>query len=214
MKSTEYRSRVDYPEKCQKLWNEIRNAREEGRELIYLDETNFTKLSLPTREWSTKYTNLNVEQEDVYQGYRSVLVSMHETNGIENPKIQDHAINSQDFISYLKMMRSRHHKKPLALLMDQLNVHKSWAVKPYYDALDIKPIFNVGYSPEFNPIESVFSKVKRHFKCSRLYYIVNQKGFDFEKTIRHSFWKVTAHNCRACVKKSERLLEKALIVNN
>ena len=66
VKSTEYRSRVDYPEKCQKLWNEIRVAREEGREIIYLDETNFTKLSLPTREWSEKYTNMTVEQEDVY----------------------------------------------------------------------------------------------------------------------------------------------------
>ena len=179
MKSTEYRSRVDYPEKCQKLWNEIRDAREEGRELIYLDETNFTKLALPTREWSTRHSNLTVEQEDVYQGYRSVLVSMHETRGIENPKIQDRAINSDDFISYLKMMRSRHHKKPLALLMDQLTVHKAKNVRPFYDLLDIKPIFNVGYSPEFNPIESIFSIVKRHFKRDRLMKIVNQEEFDF-----------------------------------
>ena len=93
-------------------------------------------------------------------------------------------------------------------------MHKSKEVKPYYTGLDIKPIFNVGYSPEFNPIESVFSIVKRHFKSSRLQCIVNQRSFDFEQTIRNSFLKVTASNCRACVKKSEKLLEEALVVKS
>jgi len=30
-------------------------------------------------------------------------------------------------------------------------------MKPVYIELDIVPVYNVGYSPEFNPIESVFS---------------------------------------------------------
>ena len=41
--------------------------------------------------------------------------------------------------------------------MDQLKVHKAHQVKPFYIELDIEPVYNVGYSPEFNPIESVFS---------------------------------------------------------
>ena len=52
---------------------------------------------------------------------------------------------------------------PIALFCDQLVVHRSKEVKPWYDQLNIKLVLNVGYSPEFNPIEAVFSKIKRVF---------------------------------------------------
>ena len=49
---------------------------------MFLDEVTFTKLALPSREWSKRHSNLAVEQEDVYQGYRSVLACMTESHGI------------------------------------------------------------------------------------------------------------------------------------
>jgi transposase len=61
--------------------------------------------------------------------------------------------------------------------------------------LDIKPIFNVGYSPEFNPIERIFSKVKRRFNAKRLSELVNNRGFNFERTINASFREVTVNDC-------------------
>ena len=47
--------------------------------------------------------------------------------------------------------------------MDQLAVHKSRDVRPWYEELNIAPVYNVVYSPEFNPIESIFSRVKALF---------------------------------------------------
>ena len=44
--------------------------------------------------------------------------------------------------------------------MDNLYVHKSRAAREHFEKLNIEPIWNVSYSPEFNPIEAVFSKVK------------------------------------------------------
>jgi len=70
------------------------------------------------------------------------------------------------------------------------------------DELNIKPIFNVGYSPEFNPIERVFSKIKRRFNAKRLADLVNRRGFNFDKTIKASFKEVTVSDCVACVRKS------------
>ena len=75
--------------------------------------------------------------------------------------------------------------------------------------LDIKPIFNVGYSPEFNPIERVFSKVKRRFNAKRLADLVNKRGFNFDRTITAAFKEVTVGNCANCVQKSYGLLEQA-----
>ena len=68
--------------------------------------------------------------------------------------------------------------------------------------LNIKPIFNIGYSPEFNPIERVFSKVKRRFNAKRLADLVNRRGFNFDRTIKAAFKEVTVSDCVACVRKS------------
>ena len=68
--------------------------------------------------------------------------------------------------------------------------------------LDIKPIFNVGYSPEFNPIERVFSKVKRRFNAKRLSDLANRRGFNFDSRITAAFKEVTVGDCANCVRKS------------
>jgi transposase len=67
----------------------------------------------------------------------------------------------------------------------------------------------VGYSPEFNPIESVFSRVKFLFNKSRLNDIVNRRGFNFDRTIEAAFRGITVKHCQACVKKSKKLLAEA-----
>ena len=64
-------------------------------------------------------------------------------------------------------------------------------MKPVYIELDIVPVYNVGYSPEFNPIESVFSQVKRVFCRKRLNKLVNKEEFNTNKVIRAAFAKVT-----------------------
>ena len=71
--------------------------------------------------------------------------------------------------------------------MDNLPVHKSNIVKPLYDSLNIMPIYNVSYSPELNPIEAVFSKVKAIFNRQRLNHLVNKTDFDAVKAIRRAF---------------------------
>ena len=77
--------------------------------------------------------------------------------GLEQYDIYDRAIDQQDFIAHLEQLRKSNGKRNLAIYFDQLNVHRCKEVKPYYASLDIQPIFNIGYSPELNPIEACFS---------------------------------------------------------
>ena len=95
---------------------------------------------------------------------------------------------------------------PIALFFDQLNVHRSKDVKPWYDKLNIKPVFNISYSPEFNPIEAVFSKVKGLFTHKRLNNLVNKIGFNSDREIEQAFSAITVDHCSACVRKSLFLL--------
>ena len=64
------------------MLEELTQARNEGRLIIYLDEINFTKRSLLLREWSGKNSNLTVDQKEVYDGYRSVIACMTEQHGM------------------------------------------------------------------------------------------------------------------------------------
>ena len=142
-------------------------------------------------------------------GYRSVIAAMSEEDGIHHVRIQDQAVDSFDFVEYLKMLCRKTGEVPLALFMDQLAVHKSKDVKPWYSDCDITPVFNVGYSPELNPIEAVFSKVKSRFNLRRLNHLVNKTGFNVDKEIKAAFKAITPAHCAACVRKSRHLLERA-----
>ena len=51
--------------------------------------------------------------------------------------------------------------------MDNLSAHKSDKSKEEGAKLGFRFIFNVPYSPEYNPIEFVFSKVKQKFRTLR-----------------------------------------------
>jgi len=72
----------------------------------------------------------------------------------------------------------------------------------------MKRIFNVAYSPQFNPVESTFSKAKRLFNERRLNNLVNKTGFNLDNEIKRVFKAITTDHCAACVRKSLHLLKR------
>ena len=77
--------------------NEIAQAKREGRVIVYLDEINFAKSAITLREWSAKNSNLSVDQEDVYVGFRNVIAAMNEEKGILHVRIQPVPVDAYDF---------------------------------------------------------------------------------------------------------------------
>ena len=52
--------------------------------------------------------------------------------------------------------------------MDNLSTHTSKKTLAEMQRLGIRHVFNVPYSPQFNPIELSFAKIKQKFKTLRL----------------------------------------------
>jgi len=52
------------------------------------------------------------------------------------------------------------------VIMDQLNVHKGAAVREAIEAADCRLLLLPSYSPDFNPIEQAFAKVKAHLRTA------------------------------------------------
>ena len=82
----------------------------EKRKIVYLDETNFTKLAFQSKDWSSCRENQHVDQRDIYTGYRSVIATISEDKGVELIKIYPTAVTSDRFIKYLKLLRKRNGK--------------------------------------------------------------------------------------------------------
>ena len=57
-------------------------------------------------------------------------------------------------------LRDKYIFDDICLYMDNLSVHRSKVVKERMDELGFAYIYSPAYSPEFNPIESVFSIAK------------------------------------------------------
>ena len=67
-------------------------------------------------------------------------------------------------------------------------------------------IYNKPYSPDFNPIECVFSNVKNHFKRARFNYENNGIRYSMRSLIEKSFSIVKASAIRNDINRSMRLL--------
>ena len=95
-------TRQNFVQKSRSLVEDIEQAKREGRLIVYIDEILFSKRSIKLREWAKKNSNLTVNQEDVYVGFRSVIASMTEEHGIGLIKIHEQACTGEDFRDYLK----------------------------------------------------------------------------------------------------------------
>jgi transposase len=76
-----------------------------------------------------------------------------------------------------------------------------------YRRLNIIPVFNLSYSPDYNPIESVFSQVKRIYKAKRLNRLANNEEFDTVWEVEDAFYKVPPSKIDPCIRHSMKLLE-------
>jgi transposase len=64
-------------------------------------------------------------------------------------------------------------RQPFALFLDGAGPHRSIVLNQRLEEINVKRILNVGYSPQFNPIEGCFSIVKNHFKRKRTNAMLN-----------------------------------------
>ena len=97
----------------------------------------------------------------------AVLAAISMEKGLEHFKIFEKSVNIPKFKGYLQELRERNGDDKIALFLDNLSAHKSDKTKTEAARLGFRLIFNVPYSPEYNPIEFVFSKVKQKFRTLR-----------------------------------------------
>ena len=71
-----------------------------------------------SREYSRKKSNLTIDNEDIYVGYRAALAAISDDRGVIHVRIQQRAVNAEDYIRYLRSVRRKMGTTPILLFMD------------------------------------------------------------------------------------------------
>ena len=165
----------------------METAMASGHQIYFLDEVTFTSKTLQRREFSAKGHNINVDQAKLFKGYWCVIAAISFDYKVEHLYFNPGAINMILFNEFLSQLYKKAGKKKAFLFMDQLNVHSGKDVMPTYEKLNFVPIWNIKYSPDYNPIETVFAQVKLWYKRERLNLLANGKEIDTKALIRRAF---------------------------
>jgi hypothetical protein len=177
-----------------------------ARRVLYLDEIVFSKLSMPKLEWSARGRSITVNKDKVRTGYFAVCAVIEFGAGIQGLHIQPRALNAFDFCQFLYWLPFTNLNEPLCIFMDNLSVHKTPGTYAAMRFLNIKPLYNLAYSPEYNPIELVFSMVKHNFKQARLRTLANGAAFDMVPAVEDAFYAVPPAKMEPCIRHSDALL--------
>ena len=76
------------------------------------------------------------------------------------PFVLEGAMNGETFLAYIEQFLAPTLKKGDIVFMDNVSVHKVDGVEEAIEACGAIPFYLPPYSPDFNPIEQLFSKLK------------------------------------------------------
>jgi transposase len=85
--------------------------------------------------------------------------------------------------------------------MDNASFHRSKLVTAHLQAEGIQAIYNIPYSPQYNPIERVWALVKNYYKRRKLEIVGSGVKLDHERIIRECLDRVKEETVRSiCTK--------------
>src|SRR3984893_8116052 len=84
--------------------------------------------------------------------------------GMTAPFVLEGAMNGPLFLAYVKQCLVPTLKRGEIVMMDNLPVHKVAGVREAIEAVGATLIYLPSYSPDLNPIEMAFSKLKAHLR--------------------------------------------------
>jgi transposase len=127
--------------------------------LVFIDETwaktNMTRL----RGWAPRGQKLLAK---VPQGHWRTLTFLAalRRDRIDAPCVIDGPINGENFLAYVEQVLVPTLKPGDIVIIDNLGSHKAKAVRRAIRAAGARLFFLPPYSPDLNPIEQVFAKLK------------------------------------------------------
>jgi transposase len=127
--------------------------------LVFIDET-WTKTNMaPLRGWAPCGMRLTAKVPHGHWNTTTFLAALRHDR-IEAPWLLEGPIDGDSFSTYVENVLVPTLRPGDIVIMDNLGSHKGKAVRQLIRSAGAKLIFLPKYSPDLNPIEQVFAKLK------------------------------------------------------
>jgi len=131
--------------------------------LVFIDET-WTKTNMaPLRGWAPRGQRLPGSAPFGHWNTMTFLAALRRDR-VEAPWLLDGPINGERFLIYVEQVLAPTLAKDDLVIMDNLGSHKAKAVRQALRQAGARLLFLPKYSPDLNPIEQLFAKLKHHLR--------------------------------------------------
>ena len=127
--------------------------------LVFLDETWVKTNMAPLRGWGVRGKRLMAHAPYGHWKTMTFIAALRHDR-VEAPWVIDGPINAQAFRVYVETELIKTLKPGDIVILDNLGSHKGQAVRDIVRAAGARLFFLPPYSPDLNPIEKLFAKLK------------------------------------------------------
>jgi putative transposase len=127
--------------------------------LVFIDETWSKTNMAPLRGWAPRGARLKAKVPHRHWKTLTFLAALRQDR-IDAPWLLDGPINGQSFLTYIETVLVPTLRPGDIVVIDNLGSHKGKAVRRAIRAARAKLLFLPKYSPDLNPIEQLFAKLK------------------------------------------------------
>lgn len=131
----------------------------DGRRFVFLDETAATTAMTRLYGWGTRGERL-VDAAPWGHWKTSTFIAGLRRDGVIAPCVLDGAMTGELFRAYVEQMLAPALTPGDVVVMDNLPVHKVAGVEAAIRAAGASLLYLPSYSPDLNPIEQFFAKLK------------------------------------------------------
>jgi transposase len=155
---------------------------------VFLDESSTNVCLTPAYAWAPRSQRAHGTAPRNH-GQNTTLVAALTPTGLQAPMTLLGAMDSDAFAAYVREFLLPTLTPGTIVILDNLSVHKRADIRALVDAAGCQLVFLPPYSPDFNPIELVFSKLK-----TRLRRLAARTQVALEEAIAEALTTISAHD--------------------
>ena len=133
--------------------------RVDAERLVFVDEMGTNTSLSPSYAWAKKgqRAHCSVPRN---RGKNTTLLSSMSVDGMGPSLAVEGATNSEVFQTYVERVLAPTLRKGQVVVMDNLSAHKGERIRELIEQRGCELLYLPSYSPDLNPIEEAFSKIK------------------------------------------------------
>jgi transposase len=132
----------------------------EARRLIFIDET-WAKTNMTRTRGRAPVGQRLIAKVPHGHWQTTTLIAALGVEGLRCSTVVDGAVDGDVFAAFVREVLIPQLRPGDIVVMDNLSSHKAVRVREWIEACDAQALYLPAYSPDFNPIEMIFAKIKQ-----------------------------------------------------